>query len=83
MGILCILYLRTLLKCLLIYSSGLIYLLITVFINMFIIIKQNLMSPMITSGSLASQQMLSQASPAPLTPMTPHSADPGILPQLQ
>lgn len=50
---------------------------------MFIIIKQNLMSPMITSGSLASQQMLSQASPAPLTPMTPHSADPGILPQLQ
>ncbi|CAB3247644.1 unnamed protein product [Arctia plantaginis] len=44
---------------------------------------QNLMSPMITSGSIAGQQMLSQASPAPLTPMTPHSADPGILPQLQ
>ncbi|XP_049868604.1 TATA-box-binding protein [Pectinophora gossypiella] len=45
---------------------------------------QNLMSPMITSGSLAGQQMLSQASPAqPMTPMTPHSADPGILPQLQ
>ncbi|XP_075974238.1 TATA binding protein [Anticarsia gemmatalis] len=44
---------------------------------------QNMMSPMITSGSLAGQQMLSQASPAPMTPMTPHSADPGILPQLQ
>lgn len=38
---------------------------------------------MITSGSLTGQQMLSQASPAPMTPMTPHSADPGILPQLQ
>lgn len=44
---------------------------------------QNMMSPMITSGSLTGAQMLSQASPAPLTPMTPHSADPGILPQLQ
>ncbi|XP_028162672.1 TATA-box-binding protein [Ostrinia nubilalis] len=44
---------------------------------------QNLMSPMITSGSLVGQPMLSQASPAPMTPMTPHSADPGILPQLQ
>lgn len=44
---------------------------------------QNMMSPLITGGSLASQQMLSQASPAPMTPMTPYSADPGILPQLQ
>ncbi|CAH0407067.1 unnamed protein product [Chilo suppressalis] len=44
---------------------------------------QNMMSPMITSSSLVGQQMLSQASPAPMTPMTPHSADPGILPQLQ
>ncbi|XP_061730117.1 TATA-box-binding protein isoform X2 [Cydia pomonella] len=44
---------------------------------------QNMMSPLITSGNLASQQMMSQASPAPMTPMTPHSADPGILPQLQ
>ncbi|KOB71843.1 TATA-box-binding protein [Operophtera brumata] len=43
---------------------------------------QNMMSPMITSGSLAGQPILSQASPAPMTPMTPHS-DPGILPQLQ
>ncbi|CAH0714321.1 unnamed protein product, partial [Brenthis ino] len=44
---------------------------------------QNLMSPMITGGNIAGSQMLSQASPAPMTPMTPHSADPGILPQLQ
>ncbi|XP_013183064.1 TATA-box-binding protein [Amyelois transitella] len=44
---------------------------------------QNLMSPMITGGSLAGQPLLSQASPAPMTPMTPHSADPGIVPQLQ
>ncbi|CAG4971506.1 unnamed protein product [Parnassius apollo] len=44
---------------------------------------QNMMSPMITSGSLVGQQVLGQASPAPMTPMTPHSADPGILPQLQ
>lgn len=41
------------------------------------------MSPMITGGSMSGAQMLSQASPAPMTPMTPHSADPGILPQLQ
>lgn len=40
------------------------------------------MSPMITGGSMGTQ-LLSQASPAPMTPMTPHSADPGILPQLQ
>ncbi|CAG9113978.1 hypothetical protein JYU34_008883 [Plutella xylostella] len=44
---------------------------------------QNMMSPMVTGGSLVGQQMLGQASPAPMTPMTPHSADPGILPQLQ
>ncbi|CAH2076321.1 unnamed protein product, partial [Iphiclides podalirius] len=44
---------------------------------------QNMMSPMITSGSLAGQQGIGQASPAPMTPMTPLSADPGILPQLQ
>ncbi|XP_053612769.1 TATA-box-binding protein [Plodia interpunctella] len=45
---------------------------------------QNLMSPMIAGGgSLAGQPLLSQASPAPMTPMTPHSADPGLLPQLQ
>ncbi|KAJ2942684.1 hypothetical protein O0L34_g11225 [Tuta absoluta] len=45
---------------------------------------QNMMSPMITSGSLAGPPLLNQASPAqPMTPMTPHSADPGILPQLQ
>lgn len=41
------------------------------------------MSPMIAAGNLSSQQMLSQASPAPMTPLTPLSADPGILPQLQ
>lgn len=44
---------------------------------------QNLMSPMITGSNLANPSLLSQASPAPMTPMTPHSADPGILPQLQ
>ncbi|XP_041988332.1 TATA-box-binding protein [Aricia agestis] len=43
---------------------------------------QNLMSPMITGGSVM-QQILPHTSPAPMTPMTPHSADPGILPQLQ
>ncbi|XP_023936524.1 TATA-box-binding protein [Bicyclus anynana] len=44
---------------------------------------QNLMSPMITGSTIAGQQILGQASPAPMTPMTPHSADPGITPQLQ
>ncbi|CAF4847963.1 unnamed protein product [Pieris macdunnoughi] len=39
---------------------------------------QNMMSPMISG-----QQMLNQTCPSPMTPMTPHSADPGILPQLQ
>lgn len=46
-------------------------------------LQQNMMSPLITSGGISSQQMLSQGSPAPMTPMTPHSADPGIVPQLQ
>lgn len=41
------------------------------------------MSPLITGSSIAGQQILNQMSPAPMTPMTPHSADPGILPQLQ
>ncbi|CAH4037773.1 TATA-box-binding protein [Pieris brassicae] len=44
---------------------------------------QNMMSPMISGGSITGQQMLSQTCPSPMTPMTPHSADPGILPQLQ
>ncbi|GBP83835.1 TATA-box-binding protein [Eumeta japonica] len=44
---------------------------------------QNLMSPLITASNLSGQPLPNHASPAPMTPMTPHSADPGILPQLQ
>lgn len=41
------------------------------------------MSPMVSGGNIVGQQMLHQTCPSPMTPMTPHSADPGILPQLQ
>lgn len=44
------------------------------------------MSPMVTTGGPASQAAppsMGPATPGPMTPMTPHSADPGIVPQLQ
>ncbi|XP_044737743.1 TATA-box-binding protein [Chrysoperla carnea] len=53
---------------------------------------QNMMSPMVTSGNigptsnsgnLGNPPSIGPATPGPMTPMTPHSADPGIVPQLQ
>lgn len=48
---------------------------------------QNMMSPMVTTTGPTSQQTpnlsVGPATPGPMTPMTPHSADPGIIPQLQ
>jgi transcription initiation factor TFIID TATA-box-binding protein len=45
-----------------------------------------MMSPMVnlggSSGAAATPSM-GPATPSPLTPMTPHSADPNIVPQLQ
>lgn len=45
-----------------------------------------MMSPMVaptsSSGGLGLNSM-GPATPGPMTPMTPHSADPGIVPQLQ
>ncbi|XP_059475919.1 TATA-box-binding protein [Neocloeon triangulifer] len=46
---------------------------------------QNLMSPMVPASnqSMAQQNSMGPATPGPMTPMTPSSADPGIVPQLQ
>ncbi|KAG8222051.1 hypothetical protein J437_LFUL000495 [Ladona fulva] len=45
---------------------------------------QNLMSPMVgQSSQLAQTPSMGPATPGPMTPMTPSSADPGIVPQLQ
>ncbi|XP_071454268.1 TATA-box-binding protein [Hetaerina americana] len=45
---------------------------------------QNLMSPMVgPSSQLAPTPSMGPATPGPMTPMTPSSADPGIVPQLQ
>ncbi|XP_049940235.1 TATA-box-binding protein [Schistocerca serialis cubense] len=45
---------------------------------------QNLMSPMVApSSQIAPPASLGPATPGPMTPMTPASADPGIVPQLQ
>lgn len=42
------------------------------------------MSPMINlGGSNATATNMGPSTPSPMTPMTPHSADPGIIPQLQ
>lgn len=48
--------------------------------------QQNLMSPMVAPNQTPHNQLTSSmgpATPGPMTPMTPSSADPGIVPQLQ
>jgi hypothetical protein len=47
--------------------------------------QQNLMSPMVPPASQSALQnsLMGPATPGPMTPMTPSSADPGIVPQLQ
>ncbi|CAB3382518.1 Hypothetical predicted protein [Cloeon dipterum] len=46
---------------------------------------QNLMSPMVPASnqSMAQQNSMGPSTPGPMTPMTPSSSDPGIVPQLQ
>ncbi|CAG2063672.1 unnamed protein product [Timema podura] len=45
---------------------------------------QNMMSPLVApSSQLLPPPSMGPATPGPMTPMTPSSADPGILPQLQ
>lgn len=44
------------------------------------------MSPIVSNVGPTSQpapSSMGPATPGPMTPMTPHSADPGIVPQLQ
>lgn len=46
-----------------------------------------MMSPNVSASmpisSAGATPTMGPATPAPMTPMTPHSADPGIVPQLQ
>ncbi|XP_011881346.1 PREDICTED: TATA-box-binding protein [Vollenhovia emeryi] len=44
---------------------------------------QNMMSPIVPQNSQIAPPSIGPATPGPMTPMTPASADPGILPQLQ
>lgn len=44
---------------------------------------QNMMSPIVPQSSQIAPPSIGPATPGPMTPMTPASADPGILPQLQ
>ncbi|KAJ8669885.1 hypothetical protein QAD02_001144 [Eretmocerus hayati] len=44
---------------------------------------QNMMSPLIQPSSQIATSSMGPSTPGPMTPMTPASADPGILPQLQ
>lgn len=44
---------------------------------------QNMMSPIIPQNNQIAPPSIGPATPGPMTPMTPASADPGILPQLQ
>ncbi|XP_024937790.1 TATA-box-binding protein isoform X2 [Cephus cinctus] len=44
---------------------------------------QNMMSPMVQPASQIAPPSICPSTPGPMTPMTPASADPGILPQLQ
>lgn len=47
-------------------------------------LKQNLMSPLVApSSQVIPSSNMGPATPSPMTPMTPASADPGIVPQLQ
>lgn len=43
------------------------------------------MSPMVNLGgsNVSGATNVGPSTPSPMTPMTPHSADPGIIPQLQ
>ncbi|XP_074032220.1 TATA binding protein [Leptinotarsa decemlineata] len=48
--------------------------------------QHTMMSPLVNLGGsvvTGSTPTMAPATPSPLTPMTPHSADPGIIPQLQ
>ncbi|KAJ8963938.1 hypothetical protein NQ314_005269, partial [Rhamnusium bicolor] len=48
--------------------------------------QHTMMSPMVNLGGSSSAGVtpnMGPSTPSPLTPMTPHSADPGIIPQLQ
>lgn len=44
---------------------------------------QNMMSPIVPQNNQIAPPSIGPATPGPMTPMTPASADPGILPQLQ
>ncbi|XP_066592922.1 TATA-box-binding protein isoform X2 [Prorops nasuta] len=44
---------------------------------------QNMMSPIVPSTNQIAPPSIGPSTPGPMTPMTPASADPGILPQLQ
>ncbi|CAK9807429.1 TATA-box-binding protein [Anthophora quadrimaculata] len=44
---------------------------------------QNMMSPLVQNTSHIAPPSIGPSTPGPMTPMTPASADPGILPQLQ
>ncbi|KYN37846.1 TATA-box-binding protein [Trachymyrmex septentrionalis] len=44
---------------------------------------QNMMSPIVPQNNQIAPSSIGPATPGPMTPMTPASADPGILPQLQ
>lgn len=52
------------------------------FIYIFVF-QQNMMSPAVNQHQSAQLPSLGPATPGPMTPMTPSSADPGIVPQLQ
>lgn len=41
------------------------------------------MSPMVQQNNQMAPASIGPSTPGPMTPMTPSSADPGILPQLQ
>ncbi|KAJ8979200.1 hypothetical protein NQ317_016835 [Molorchus minor] len=48
--------------------------------------QHTMMSPMVNLGSTSGAGVtpnMGPSTPSPMTPMTPHSADPGIIPQLQ
>jgi len=42
-----------------------------------------MMSPIVPQNNQIAPPSIGPATPGPMTPMTPASADPGILPQLQ
>lgn len=42
-----------------------------------------MMSPMVNRMDQAANNIINPTTPGPMTPMTPSSADPGLMPQLQ